>query len=701
MNDTRSSLQISVLCRFIGLIIGLTAISAPGQAQTYTMGEESWITWEDFLESYTTQLSDSEDDDISSTQKEETIRWLEELKETPINLNTTNRATLLELPFLMPEQVDSILLYRQKRHLFRSMGELQFIKGLSYDTRRFLSLFVYAGDTIETKATIAHQLFHGKHKLLTQFDIPLYRRAGQQDLTKEELREHPNKYYLGNGLANVVRYRYNQGQDVAYGITLEKDAGEPFAANGNYPYDYTSGYFYMRSRSGKYSVLVGDYNVAWAQGLAMGGNFFSGKLQIVENVWRMGKEIRPHTSSNEYNYLRGVATTMRFSNQWSLSAFASYRKLDANTNNGVVTSLKTDGLHRTLTELDKRNTLGNATSGIRIAYDKQKWHIALHALYTYYTKKIAPPERIYNRYYLRGNQAAVTSIDYSWKSKKWMIIGETAIDKNGHPSTTNSLKYRHSDRINFTLQQRSLSPRFISPFGNTLQAGSRTCNEHGILFGMYLRPHNRLTLTAYTDLYIMPKPTYNAYQTSKGMEAYLQAKIQTGAAHTWTFRYRFKTYQQNISGHNQWLEYNSNHNARIASAYTSTRWNINIAVDARILTKQTTTPQLGWMLSARSTQKWHKKFTSSLFAAAFFTDSYATRLYAYEPQLQHAAGFPTFAYHGMRFVAVGKWEPTEYISFGLRYGLIHYFNREEISSGGQLIQDSSKNDISLQVYFKL
>ena len=71
---------------------------------------EIYTTWEDFLEHYTDEKRFSNDE----------IEHLSLLKEQPINLNTTDKEGLLQLPFLSEEQIDSLLAYRQmKRHFLK------------------------------------------------------------------------------------------------------------------------------------------------------------------------------------------------------------------------------------------------------------------------------------------------------------------------------------------------------------------------------------------------------------------------------------------------------------------------------------------------------------------------------------------------------------------------------------------------------
>ena len=105
---------------------------------------EIYTTWEDFLEYFT------EEDGLSNDEME----MLSLLKEQPININTSNKETLQQLPFLTEQQIDSLLVYRQRKRQLLTLGELQFISGWDAQTRRFTSLFTYAGDTLKSSISL-------------------------------------------------------------------------------------------------------------------------------------------------------------------------------------------------------------------------------------------------------------------------------------------------------------------------------------------------------------------------------------------------------------------------------------------------------------------------------------------------------------------------------------------------------------------
>lgn len=229
----------------IGLLMLLVCpVALP--AQNAGAEREEYMSWDDFVEEYVYRVSGEED----GTDVPQFPQWLEERHAEPFNLNTADREELLTLPFLGGEQVDSLLAYRCRHRAFQTLGELMFIPSLTYDDRRWLSLFVYAGDTLRPAVGLKEQLLKGRYEVETRWDVPLYRRAGFGIFSSADLQKYPNRAYLGGRVAGVLRYRYRWRDNLAYGLTMQQDAGEPFVSQGgDFLADYQSFYLFYRSSS--------------------------------------------------------------------------------------------------------------------------------------------------------------------------------------------------------------------------------------------------------------------------------------------------------------------------------------------------------------------------------------------------------------------------------------------------------------------
>lgn len=674
--------------------------------------KEEYMTWEEFLEEYESAFSENED----APQVQDSSSEYEEIYRHPFNINTVGRNELLLLPFATEAAVDSILAYRERKGgYFITLGELQFVSGLDYATRRRLSLFLYAGER-PTKATPKKRSLwrEGHHTLETLFGIPLYLRAGDVKHTAEQAEVRPNKYFEGYALANTTRYTYANGYQLRYGATLQKDAGEPFGTKGSqtYPFDYTSLHFYLRPNKSRYEVAAGDYRVRLGQGLLVGNGNRGSRVSMISALPSAEARITPHTGTEESRFFRGVAGSYTFALSPHLSAralgFMSYRLLDGTLTAGdTITAFKTDGLHRTLTELRRRHTVDNLTGGMHLSLSGREWRVGLSGVWSHYGKTIYPALRTYNIYYMRGRDAAGLSADYQWQRGRWQVQGEVAMDKGAHFATTHSVHWRKGSSWAWYAQVRAMAPEFVSPWGSALSQNSHLQNEIAVLAGGRWRPSNIFDLEAYAEYFHWPNPAYRISKQSDGLEAYLQGGWHLHRYHCLRLRYRFKTREYDVTGYDL-TQFTGIHHLRTEWQAKWKRVALTVDADGSLYATQTAPMKFGAMLSARASwvawqplsYKPHEETVRRLrlqaFAAVFSADSYDARLYTFRPRLLWAGGFSSFFYKGCAASLVAEYRPLKWLELGLQYDLLHYFNRDKVGSGLTEVNAPTRNDISLQ-----
>lgn len=96
----------------IGTILLLLSVRMT--AQTYTMGPESFMSWEDFVAEYIDNADEADMEAAEGSLLTRQLELLEELHYHPFNINTVHRSDLLRVPLLNEAQVDSILAYRAR-----------------------------------------------------------------------------------------------------------------------------------------------------------------------------------------------------------------------------------------------------------------------------------------------------------------------------------------------------------------------------------------------------------------------------------------------------------------------------------------------------------------------------------------------------------------------------------------------------------
>ena len=299
--------------------------------------------WEEVIEQWVNNQ------ESNSYQLENLIEDLEELKEHPISINTATKEQLERFPFLSDLLIENIFYYIYKHGPMLSDKELMLVKDMDQQTARCLKLFItfQQPEKEEYKPTLKNILKYGKQELSTRVDIPVYTKTGYQ---KEN-------GYRGYSFYNNLRYSFRYSDKVYWGLTAEKDAGEPFFNKENKKgYDYYSPYLLIKNIGKLKTLALGNYRLNYGYGLVMNIDFSMGKTAMISTLGNKATGIKKHSSTDEYNYFQGIAGSMFITNRLSADAFYSYRTMDGIVNNQFITSIKEDGYHRVMKDFEKKNT---------------------------------------------------------------------------------------------------------------------------------------------------------------------------------------------------------------------------------------------------------------------------------------------------------------------------------------------------------
>ena len=110
---------------------------------------------------------------------------------------------------------------------------------------------------------------------------------------------------------------------------------------------------------------------------------------------------------------------------------------------------------------------------------------------------------------------------------------------------------------------------------------------------------------------------------------------------------------------------------------------------------------MGWLIS-QSVSCALPFFPLSLCAqgSCFHTDDYDSRVYAYEKGLLYTFYVPSFSGHGFRYSVHLRYDMKDWLMLIAKIGQTIYTDRDEISSGNDLIKGNKKTDLQLQVRLK-
>lgn len=658
------------------------------------MKQEAELNWEDFLSEYCP--ADEEGLDVQQ------LEWLESLAQSPLQINRASRENLLQLPFLSTAQVDSLLAYRERKKGFLSPGDWMMVSGMDFTTRRFLSLFVSCDSSwtpvvAEPRSSTRRNIWKsGTHALKTRFNVPFYRRAGYETPSSPSR----SNYYVGDPWAHWLRYRFTSGSQCSYGLILQKDAGEPVAKEGFYPYDYLSAHFLFRPEGKRWAFVVGDYELYLNRGLLFGKTLYGGPERFGSSLHDDDRFFRPHTSSDESRFFRGAAATFS-GRHWVGGVFGSYRQADARIEEGEILTFYTNGLHRTLNEIDHRQQADVWAGGGFLRWKSKHLSLTLANSVTHFSQMVNPTLRFYNSYVFRGQTAVTSSLGYFFNYGKWTAQGEGAFGNGMHFATEHLVSFRAGPRLTAYAQARFLTPEFVSLYGEVQTRNTRPRNEGGVILGCNLSPFNQWQISAWLDFYRFPQPTYTACQPgAKGLDFQVQSLLSLKRNLTWEMRYKGRMRQRTVTNE-KILEYRQTHRLRNAFRWNGRTLSVTGQFDATLATRQTGETNHGWMCSTRvawnATKHWQLKGFLSYFSA---TD-YEASLYAYEPNWQGAATSTAFFDRGIHAVAMAECKVGTRLFLGARFSSTRYFNRSTQSSGTEEIRSPWKNDLSLQLRYVL
>ena len=630
------------------------------------------------------------------------LNWENELEELsnrlqePVNLNSATREQLEQFPFLSDIQIEHLLAYIYIHGQMETIYELQLVEELDRQTIQYLLPFVCIKDinnepAFRWKTMLKDAGRYGKNEVLTRLDIPFYKRKGY---------EHT---YLGPSVYNSVKYTFRYRDQLYAGGVAEKDAGEPFAALHNrYGYDYYSFYLLLQNCGRLKSLAVGNYRLSFGQGLVMSTDYLMGKTIYASSFNNRSAGIKRHSSTDEYNYFRGVATTVALTKRLSVSAFYSHRNMDGVVTDGEITSVYKTGLHRSRKEADKKNLLTSQLTGGNVSYQQNHIRLGITGVYYVFNRPYEPELTGYSKYNIHGNHFYNLGIDYAYRWRRFSFQGETAIGKQGWASL-NRLQYSPVQDIQFMLIHRFYSYDYWAMYAHSFGEGSTVQNEQGYYVGLETTPFSHWRFFVSFDLFSFPWKKYRINKPSRGTDGLIQATFTPRTNLSMYLKYRYKQKERDLTGskgtltlpifHHQ-LRYRLNYSLNdVFSSRTTLDYNHFHSQD-RAATKGY---QVTQMISSQL--PWTRLF-ADVQGSYFCTDDYDSRVYVSEKGLLYTFYTPSFQGRGFRCAVRLRYELNKHWLFITKFGETIYLNRNEIGSGNDLIYGNKKADIQMQLRIK-
>jgi len=559
-----------------------------------------------------------------------------------------------------------------------------------------LSELTLMTDTLPlNKNRIRHQIVLSSYRCLNT-------RAGYIDQT--ENRQQSNKAYLGDPWRQSIRYRVQRGNKWQAGVSLEKDPGEAWQ-KGFPVFDSWHAYLRYQHHTSQNDIqkvkffevddaVIGHYRLRMGYGLTMNQSFSLGKQYFSQQVSQRTNRISPFASNAESDFMQGIATNVRIGRHLHILPYFSIVQIDGNlSSNHTLTTLYTDGMHRTNTEVSHRHAAWQMTMGTHLSWRGSWYDLGLHVLNTQYQYPYRRKEMSHNRNYFRGQYLSQFATDYQFNAFRNILKGEFALDdKCGFASLT-SLQTLWSDNWQSNLIYHYYSNDYRQLHGSSIGENSELQGEQGITLNITgtLSKHWQIQAMADWVNYGQPQYQSNKEIPKDGYEGVIRG-IYSQSWFTATLGVKAKSKNENLRQSidgiiqilpNSYISLKTQIRKRINNNSGSSSQGFSVAQSMGYKSK------LGKIGSVNVETQ----------IAYFDTDDYNSRIYINEKNILYGFGFPMLYGKGLRYNLTGNLKIGSHWNFDIKYALSNYANKSKLSSGLQEINGNTQQDLWLQVRF--
>lgn len=629
------------------------------------------------------------------------IEDLEGFAMNQLNINSASRDQLSRLHLLNDIQIERLIEYREKYGPVLSIYELNAVNGLHPETLERMMPFIWFGPREEESRTLSEIMEYGRHEVLVRTLGTLQKAKGY--LKKED----GTVPYNGNRFRYYSRYRFQSGENVSAGFLAEKDPGEAFFAGANpYGYDFYSGHISINVSRFIQNLTIGDFIVRSGQGLVVWQGFSMGKSFYTLNLSKTNQGIRPYTSSDENQFFRGVATTIKAGNS-RFSIYVSKKKRDGNLASSdslgnYFTSLQNSGYHRTTSEIADKNSIADFNAGILGQWQSGNLKLGAVVLYRQFGLPFLPADQLYNKFYFRGTENYTTGADYLYSKGNYQLFGEAAVSKSGGKAVLQGVTAYLHDQMQFSALFRHFDKNYNAMWAAPLAESSSANNETGLYIGTRILPLKYVILSAYSDLYRSGWIKYTTAGPSTGYDVFAQADFNPPGRFKLYLRYKNEEMDRKLL----LREINVNHPVQIKKSRLNIQFNLSGAFTLRTRLEHVyykgVETENGIMVY-QDIQLAPESLPLNLSAriAWFDTDGYNSRIYAYENDLLYAFAIPAYFGRGIRTYMNLKCRFSERLEVWVKIADTFQKNAESIGTGYSQIAENHKTELKFQLRVKL
>ena len=667
---------------------------------------------ENLIERLIETITEQSDAEIDYTEFVEDLNFF---YDNPINLNNAKPEDLRKLLLLSELQIQNLATYRRLYGDLLSIYEVPLIKGWDQEILYSIMPFLTVAPVIQKQPLkFKNVLKYGKHELIGRYYDVLEPQQGYITQPGDSMPD-----YLGPSYQVFTRYRFKYKDRISIGFTAEKDRGEEwFGGSQPQGFDFYSAHLMLKDFGPLKTLVIGDFQTQFGQGLTLWNGIGFRKTAYAMNIKRNAVGIRAYTATNQFTFNRGIAATLNMGfiakalKNLDASAFASHKPIDGNigeldtlTGEALeVSSFLLSGMHRTVSELAKKNTIDETVLGGNLTFRGKTFKVGATAVHTQFSTPFSPSDQLYNKYRFAGDRLTNIGMDYDWLVRKLHLFGEFSMSDNGGLAMLHGMQISLHSNLNFSALYRNFSKEYQNLKSNAVSDRFGTQNEEGLYVGFEASPFKKVKVQGYVDLFAYPWVRSNIAYPSKGYEYLVQASFIPNRNFEMYVRFRHQNRPENATG----IE--TGPAEVIHFQRNNYRWNATVRVSKELQLRN----RLEWVTVSRPDKPFEMGFMVyqdviykplklpldfSGRIGLFSTQGSEARVYAYENDVLYSFTVPGFSGTGMRTYLNIKWEVRSNLTLWLRWSQTYYSDRSAISSGAEEIDGDTRNDLRIQLRY--
>ena len=603
---------------------------------------------------------------------------LSDLIEKPVRINSADESELSRLFFLTDFQVKALADYIHTSGRIYSIYEVASVPGFEPDLARMISPFL----SLESEAGSGSGSAGLRSVILSSFS--------QRFPASDTSAPGPPWKFL-------TKYKFSAGR-FSGGFTGEKDAGE-WLLSGKPPLpDFFSANLTWTGEGNLRKVVAGDFGARFGMGTGINTGLSTGLSLTQPGYLSGGDEIRSYTSTDENIFFRGAAVQLQLG-KTGLSFFGSINRIDAsvdtidNSKEKFIETFQRSGLHNTRTSVAGKDAITEFCYGINASTDFRYFRLGVlwsGSRFSLPARKSDPdPEEIFD---FTGTVNTTATAYYKAVFGRILFYGEVSSNQGKRFAFVQGLSFRPADRLLMNALYRDYKPGFKSFHGRGLFSSSAGDNIKGVFVNFTFEAARHIFVSAGCDLRINPWIKYRCSAPSLAVKRELRLKYLPSEKVIIEAVYSSGESALNRQETTGIRKQEAFKNRSIRGIFRYIPMD-NLTLTTR-LDYKTVRPGVGrGMLLLQDINFRFIKIPVSVWFrySIFTTDSWDSRLYAYENDLLNSFSIPALSGEGSRSYIMFAWKANQFLNLRIKYGITEMASESE----------SEKNSKELKMQVKM